>query len=168
MLDGEPLRRNWGLPKLRIISRSKYVLPSRENFRTFVAMKSLSVTRRAFWIYGGHSSNSARFSERSEAKLIAELRIPPQQLRSGICPDSPEKVLCQAKCFTVAIVQLVRTLGCGPRGRGFKSHWPPKYNERSTMINEQRKEKRPALVIVSFDNCSLLIVHWKSPHRLEA
>ena len=59
----------------------------------------------------------------------------------------------------VAIVQLVRTLGCGPRGRGFKSHWPPEYNGQSTMINEQYKEKLTALVIVSFDNCSLLIVH---------
>ena len=26
----------------------------------------------------------------------------------------------------VAIVQLVRTPGCGPGGRGFKSHWSPK------------------------------------------
>ena len=26
---------------------------------------------------------------------------------------------------TVAIVQLVRTPGCGPGGRGFKSHWSP-------------------------------------------
>ncbi len=25
----------------------------------------------------------------------------------------------------VAVVQLVRTLGCGSRGRGFKSHQPP-------------------------------------------
>ncbi len=25
----------------------------------------------------------------------------------------------------VAIVQLVRTPGCGPGGRGFKSHWSP-------------------------------------------
>ncbi len=30
--------------------------------------------------------------------------------------------------YMVAIVQLVRTPGCGPGGRGFNSHWSPKLN----------------------------------------
>jgi four helix bundle protein len=43
---------------------------------------------------------------------------------------------CIFHCFMVAIVQLVRTPGCGPGGRGFKSHWPPE----ALQIEECRLE----------------------------
>jgi hypothetical protein len=49
----------------------------------------------------------------------------------------------------VAIVQLVRTPGCGPGGRGFKSHWSP-----ITM-----KNGIPSFFIFLFIDC---------PYRLEA
>ena len=41
---------------------------------------------------------------------------------------------------TVAIVQLVRTPGCGPGGRGFETHWPPDEYVRN-MIYEGRSRK---------------------------
>lgn len=33
----------------------------------------------------------------------------------------------QFLCFVVAVAQLVRALGCGPRGRGFETHQPPHF-----------------------------------------
>ena len=40
----------------------------------------------------------------------------------------------------VAIVQLVRTPGCGPGGRGFKSHWSPQNIKRFTISRPYRLE----------------------------
>ena len=40
----------------------------------------------------------------------------------------------------MAIVQLVRTPGCGPGGRGFKSHWPPHRKSKKLKVRSQSKE----------------------------
>ena len=43
------------------------------------------------------------------------------------------------KRYMVDVAQLVRALGCGPGGRGFKSHHPPQYTsyKQRLMINRE-------------------------------
>ena len=40
------------------------------------------------------------------------------------------------KANMVVVAQLVRALDCGSRGRGFKSHHPPKTTEASSKMTE--------------------------------
>lgn len=50
--------------------------------------------------------------------------------------------------YMVTIVQSVRTPGCGPGGRGFKSHWSPTRNEKFSAI---------------FLADNFFILHWQAP-----
>ncbi len=57
--------------------------------------------------------------------------MPLNEVKRDWLNESPENKFI---FVTVAIVQLVRTPGCGPGGRGFNSHWSPKKIENKKNI----------------------------------
>lgn len=57
----------------------------------------------------------------------------------------------------VGIAQMARALGCGPRGRGFKSRYSPlRWNQqRITVLAVKRLIAGLALIVVLFGACNI-------------